>query len=101
MCIGIPMQVIDTEFGTARCSVDGRVERINILLIGEVEPGSYVLVHAGHALRTLEAEEAQLISDALRAVHSAASGAPFEHLIADLIHREPELPAHLRAGGLQ
>lgn len=101
MCIGIPMQVIETEFGMARCSHDGVIERINMLLIGDVAPGSFVLVHAGHALRTLDPDEAQLITDALRAVHSAAAGAPFEHLIADLIDREPELPMHLRAGGLQ
>lgn len=95
------MQVIETAFGMARCSHDGVVERINMLLLGDVAPGSFVLVHAGHAVRTLDADEARQISDALRAVHSAASGAPFEHLLADLIDRQPELPAHLRAGVLQ
>jgi hydrogenase expression/formation protein HypC len=45
----------------------------------------------------LDALEARQIADALLAVTAAASGQPFEHLLADLIEREPELPAHLRS----
>jgi hydrogenase expression/formation protein HypC len=68
------------------------------LLEGTPAPGDWLLVHVGIGIRALEAAEAQQIADALRAVDAAARGQPFEHLIADLIDREPELPPHLRAG---
>jgi len=59
--------------------------------------GDWLLVHIDVAVRRLGATEAQQIADALRAVAAAAAGEPFEHLLADLIEREPELPAHLQA----
>jgi hydrogenase expression/formation protein HypC len=58
--------------------------------------GDWLLVHVDVAIRTLESTEAQLIGDALQAVAAAAAGDPFEHLIADLVDREPELPPHLK-----
>ena len=54
------------------------------------------LAIAGAPSRRLDALEAQQIGDALRAVAAAAAGEPFEHLLADLIDREPKLPPHLR-----
>jgi hydrogenase expression/formation protein HypC len=68
------------------------------LLEGVPAPGDWLLVHVGIAIRGLEPEEAGQIADALRAVDAAARGEPFEHLIADLIDREPQLPPHLRGG---
>ena len=58
--------------------------------------GDWLLVHVDVAVRALESAEAQQIGDALHAVAAAAAGEPFEHLIADLIDREPELPPHLK-----
>ncbi len=40
--------------------------------------------------------KARQITDALRAVLAASEGAAFDHLIADLIDREPPLPEHLK-----
>jgi hydrogenase expression/formation protein HypC len=58
--------------------------------------GDWVLVHIDTAIRAIDAEEARQIVDALAAVQAASHGDPFEHLLADLINREPELPEHLR-----
>jgi hydrogenase expression/formation protein HypC len=58
--------------------------------------GEWLLVHIDTAIRLLEAGEARLIADAIDAVQLAARGDRFEHLLADLIDREPQLPAHLR-----
>ena len=44
---------------------------------------------------------ADRLGDALRAVSAAAAGQPFEHLLADLIEREPELPEHLRTATVE
>lgn len=97
MCIGIPMQVVTVADGVGTCAADGVTRAVNFLLVGTVAPGDWVLVHAGNAVRQIDAEQAALVGDALRAVLAAAQGAPFEHLLADLIDREPQLPAHLRA----
>jgi hydrogenase expression/formation protein HypC len=58
--------------------------------------GDWLLVHVDVAVRALDDDEAQQIGDALQAVAAAAAGEPFEHLIADLVDREPELPEHLK-----
>lgn len=99
MCVGVPMLVISVGEGTALCRVDDEIRPISTLLLGgSCREGDHVLVHAGTAMRVVDALEAQQISDALRAVVAAAEGRDFEHLLADLIDREPELPEHLRPG---
>jgi hydrogenase expression/formation protein HypC len=73
------------------------LERIDLALLGPLEPGVCVLTHLGVGVQRLEADEARAIADALMAVRMAERGLPFEHLIADLIEREPQLPPHLQA----
>lgn len=97
MCIGIPMQIISVDGLAARCEGHGRIEDINLALTGPLESGTYILAHLGSAIRAISADEARAIENALQAVMHAAKGDSFEHLVADLVDREPELPAHLRA----
>ena len=101
MCVGTPLQIISIAgSGLAQCR-DGAGEiyagSIQTQLL-DVPPcaGDWILVHIDTAIRALEPGEAQLIANALEALQRAADGEPFEHLIADLVDREPELPAHLR-----
>lgn len=104
MCIGVPMQVSAVPFaGAAVCVVDqedsGSRNVDTLLLDRPTRPGDWLLVHVGVAIRALDEEEARQIGDALRAATAAAAGEPFEHLLADLIDREPQLPPHLRQPG--
>ncbi len=101
MCLGVPMQVQAmlpsgavecTPFGTA---ADPKIVEAS-LLDSAPRRGDWLLVHVNVAIRELDPTEARQIGDALHAVAAAAAGEPFEHLIADLIEREPELPPHLR-----
>lgn len=98
MCVGVPMQVVEAREGVAICTVDGERRAVSTLLVtdGPVQPGEWLLCHRETAFRRLEAEDAMLIKDALGAVLAAAEGQPYEHLIADLVDREPQLPPHLR-----
>lgn len=98
MCIGIPMQVVSVGEGVGVCRTGEEEREVNFLLVGTVAPGDWLLVHAGNALREISAEEAAQVTDALQAALAAAAGLPFEHLIADLVDREPQLPPHLMAG---
>lgn len=96
MCVGLPMTVISAEGATALCARRGEHRSVSIALIGSVAPGEQVLVFIDSAVRKLDAEEARLIDDALDGVAAALQGQPFDHLFADLIGREPQLPAHLQ-----
>lgn len=96
MCFGLPMRVISVNGGLALCEAGSLREHVDLALVGTVKPGSFLLVHLGTAHRALDEEEAGSIANAIEAVRAAASGEPFEHLIADLVDREPELPPHLQ-----
>lgn len=101
MCIGIPMQVIETWPGYAVCGTgeDGGAEsrRIDTLLVGDQAVGTWLLTFLDTAREVLSAEHAARIRDALRAVELAMRGETGVHgLFDDLEGREPELPAFLR-----
>lgn len=98
MCLGIPLEVVQIEpSGAALCRQGQRLRRIETSLLDEPPAaGDWLLVHIDVAIRTLKPEEARQISDALTALAEAAAGRAYEHLIADLVDREPQLPPHLR-----
>ena len=96
MCIGIPMTIVECDDTGAICDRRGIRHQVSMLLLGAHAPGVKVLVHLDTAIRVLEEEEAQLIEDALDGLAAAVEGREFEHLFADLIDREPQLPEHLR-----
>ncbi|MCB1438590.1 MAG: HypC/HybG/HupF family hydrogenase formation chaperone [Nitratireductor sp.] len=97
MCIGIPMQVVETGFGQAVCRNGDAMETIDTVLVQPVVPGDWLMVFLGAAREKISAEYAQQCRDALRALDMAMKGETgFEHLFADLIDREPELPDFLK-----
>jgi hydrogenase expression/formation protein HypC len=100
MCIGEPMQVVagDGEGIAAVCEAGGRRERLDMMLVGEQTPGTWVLAFLGAARRVLDAEEAAQMTQALAALGQAlhgAEGTDLDALFPDLAQREPELPPHL------
>lgn len=96
MCFGLPMQIEEVTGLSAVCSGAGRRETVSLALTGGLAPGDHVLVYLGSAVRQLGADEARAITDAIAAVSAASEGREFEHLIQDLVDREPVLPPHLR-----
>jgi hydrogenase expression/formation protein HypC len=96
MCIGLPMTIMSSDGATALAERRGEQRRISLLLVGELPVGSQVLVFIDSAVRLLDAEEARQIDDALDGLAAAIEGRDFEHLFADLIDREPQLPEFLR-----
>ncbi len=95
MCLGIPMVIVEGDDMQALVERRGERRRVSMLLVGEQPVGSIVLVHIDSAVRVLEADEAKLIDDGLDGVEAALAGKPFEHLFADLVDREPQLPDFL------
>lgn len=97
MCIGVPMQLV--EPGESHAWGDGRGgrSRVDLAIVGPQPAGAWVLAFQGAARRVLSAEEAAQTNAALDALEAALAGeqdlGPF---FADLVDREPQLPAHLR-----
>jgi hydrogenase expression/formation protein HypC len=93
MCIGVPMQVIETGDGYAWCVGMGEKRQIDTLLVGDLPVGSWVLTFLDSAREVLSADDAARITDAVQAVNLVMQGdANIDHLFADLIDREPQLP---------
>jgi hydrogenase expression/formation protein HypC len=96
MCVGIPMQVISSEDGMAECEGRGRRERLNVMLLGALVPGTWILAYNGSGVRELSADEAQQTNHALDALDAAQHGGEIDGFFADLVGREPTLPPHLK-----
>lgn len=97
MCIGIPMQLVEIGTGVAVAARGDTRERLDVMLLGDVAPGTWVLAFHGRALKTLTEAEARDTDRALAALEAVmAGGTDVDHLFADLVGREPTLPPHLR-----
>jgi hydrogenase expression/formation protein HypC len=79
----------------------GRQEQswIDMTLVGQQRPDTWVLVFLETAREVVSAEQAALIGKALDALSVARTNpaADFDMLFPDLAGREPELPDHLKA----
>ncbi len=100
MCIAVPMQVLATDGIWATCA-DGcdpeRQERVDLRLVGAQRPGTWLLVFLGAAREVIDERRAIQTLDALAALEAVQRGEPVDHLFADLVGREPELPELLRS----
>jgi hydrogenase expression/formation protein HypC len=108
MCIGIPMQVVESGFGYARCEGMGMQREVETLLVGEQPPGTWLLIFLDSAREVLSEEDAARITDAVKAVdlimqndgaisQSSLENETIEALFADLIDREIPKPDSLIA----
>jgi hydrogenase expression/formation protein HypC len=60
MCLAIPAlvtQLLPDQM--ARISLDGVTKTISVMLVDDVRPGDYVIVHVGLALAKIDAAEAE------------------------------------------
>jgi len=101
MCIGTPLRVVDDAGGArfAWCEDDDtRRERIDLVLVGPQPVGTWVLAFHGAAREVLSDGEAARMRAARAALAAVLEGKrDLDVYFADLVGREPELPAHLRA----
>jgi len=97
MCIGIPMQVVAVEGTAVLCERPGERRTLDGVLLGPLSAGTWVLAHRGTAVRVLTADEAAQTTAALDMLAALlAGGSDIDAGFADLVGREPTLPAHLR-----
>jgi hydrogenase expression/formation protein HypC len=97
MCVGLPMQIVEPRGRWAAASFGAETREIDMALIGEQPAGAWVLVFLDAAREVISPEQARKTHDALKAVALVMEGeTSIDHLFADLIGREPQLPEHLR-----
>ncbi len=98
MCIGVPMQIIEVHEHHAIC-VDGtQRHEVNTQLVGTLPISTWVMVFLGSAREVVDETEALAMRNAINAVSEVMGGRnEIDHLFADLIDREPQLPPHLQA----
>ena len=68
MCLAVPMKVLSVEMPTGTVELDGVRRTVHLEFVEGVQPGDYVLVHAGIAVEKMTAEEAAADLEMLRQV---------------------------------
>ena len=97
MCIGVPMQVVESGPDWAWCEADGQRERLDMVLIGPQPVGTRVLAFQGGARQVMDALEAQQARAGRQALAAVLAGHDnVDAFFADLVDRTPQLPEHLR-----
>ncbi len=66
MCLGIPAKVVRIEGAMATVEIGGVTREISLMLVDEVSPGEWVVVHAGFAINRVDPDEAELTLNLLR-----------------------------------
>jgi hydrogenase assembly chaperone HypC/HupF len=95
----MPLRVVAPDGHFAWCQAGAVRERLDMILVGEQPVGTWVLAFQGaarHVLSDDEAAQSLAGRDALAAVMRGEGDV--DAFFADLVGREPELPAHLRKG---
>lgn len=57
MCVGLSAKVVKINIGTAVIDADGAKREISAQLLEDLEPGDYVMVHAGVAIAKITDED--------------------------------------------
>lgn len=97
MCIGVPLQVVQTEGCFAWCECGGQRERLDMRLVGAQREGTWVLGFHGAARQVLDEHEAARAVAGRRALAAVLAGETgIDGFFADLVDRTPPLPEHLR-----
>jgi len=92
MCMGLPMQVIESGFAMAICQYGNEQRRIDTMLVGEQPPGTWLLVFIDAAREVITEDAAKRIGNALESLDSVMSGGDgnVDALFADIIARREE-----------
>jgi len=66
MCIAVPMKLVEVQGDQGAVEEGGVRYGISLALLEHAEKGQYVLIHAGFAISTLDAAEAEETLELLR-----------------------------------
>ena len=63
MCVGLPARVMKIQNGMALVDASGAKREVSAALIDELDPGDYVMVHAGMAIAKITDNDADETDD--------------------------------------
>ena len=66
MCVAVPMKLTSLDGHKGVAEADGVEVSVNTMLLPDVKPGEYVIVHAGFAIQHLNIEEAERTLELIR-----------------------------------
>ena len=58
MCVGLSAKVVSVSRGTALVDASGAKREVSAALLSDLEPGDYVMVHAGAAIAKIAGSDA-------------------------------------------
>lgn len=73
MCLAIPAKILSVDGAMGVVDLEGNRLNVNFSLVGDVEPGQHVLLHAGFALEVLSDEDLAEIEFYQRQLREAAA----------------------------
>ena len=59
MCVGLSARVVKVEDGTALIDAGGAKREVSAGVLEDLEPGDYVMVHAGIAIAKIASDDAE------------------------------------------
>ena len=66
MCVGLAAKVVKVGNGAALIDAGGARREVSAQLLDELEPGDYVMVHAGAAIAKITQDEDEEASDVMK-----------------------------------
>jgi hydrogenase expression/formation protein HypC len=83
MCLGVPGQIVSMEEGIALVDIWGARINVRLDILEEVvEPGDYIVEHAGYAIRRISPE---LVADTLALYEAVLGEAGHDPIARDVI----------------
>jgi len=74
MCVGVPVQIIEMRDLTALCRGRNGDEVVNMMLLGNLPEGTWILNFLGSGREVLSADEAEKINSALDGLTAIMNG---------------------------
>ena len=68
MCVGLSAKVVSVKDGTALIDADGAKRNVSADLIEDLEPGDYVMVHAGAAIAKITSDDKDEAKDIMESL---------------------------------
>ncbi len=73
MCLAVPARVVELHEGpSATVDLGGVRQRVSVALVDDVAVGDFVIIHVGHALGKLDADEAHRTLELLAGLERAS-----------------------------
>ena len=70
MCVGLSAKVVRVDKGMAVVDATGAQREVSVQLLDDLEPGDYVMVHAGIAIAKITDEDEHETDEILEALYA-------------------------------